>query len=152
MKKSIERNDCNRFINYRFCTIRENSIGIVQEVCDICDAYNKSRAHPASLLTDLNNSQNVTCWVSEPTTEYPHNITLTLSLGKKYELTYVSMQFCSRLPDSMAIYKSMDFGRTWIPFQFYSTQCKRIYGRTPNVLTNKHNEQVSFAIFFAYKS
>ena len=48
------------------------------------------------------------------------NVTLTLSLGKKFEVTYVSMQFCNARPDSMAIYKSVDYGRTWVPFQFYS--------------------------------
>lgn len=49
--------------------------------------------------------------------DYPNNVTLTLSLGKKYEITYVSLQFCNQRPDSMAIYKSMDFGKTWLPFQ-----------------------------------
>ncbi|VDN19942.1 unnamed protein product [Gongylonema pulchrum] len=124
-----------------YCSVRENAAGVIEEVCDICDASSKSRAHPASYLTDLNNSQNVTCWISEPSTDYPHNVTLTLSLGKKYELTYISMQFCNRLADSMAIYKSMDFGKTWIPFQFYSTQCRKVYGRNPNVQISRHNEQ-----------
>ncbi|CAJ0946001.1 unnamed protein product [Ranitomeya imitator] len=27
----------------------------------------------------------------------------------------------------MAIYKSMDHGKTWIPFQFYSSHCRRVY-------------------------
>ncbi|VDK44290.1 unnamed protein product [Anisakis simplex] len=127
--------------HFRFCHVREDASGVVKEVCDICDATDNARSHPASLLTDLNNSQNVTCWISEPSTDYPHNVTLTLSLGKKFELTYISMQFCNRLADSMAIYKSMDFARTWIPFQFYSTQCKKIFGKTPNIEISKHNEQ-----------
>ena len=116
---------------------------MVKEVCDICDATVRSQAHPASLLTDLNNSQNLTCWVSQPTTEYPHNVTLTLSLGKKFEITYVSLQFCNRIADSMVIYKSMDFGRTWIPFQYYSTQCWKMYGKLPNAVIKRSNEQVS---------
>ncbi|KHN83556.1 Netrin unc-6 [Toxocara canis] len=140
-KPVIASNTCGQSGPSRFCIVREDTSGILKEICDICDASDSAHAHPASLLTDLNNSQNVTCWISEPSTDYPHNVTLTLSLGKKFELTYISMQFCNRLADSMAIYKSMDFARTWIPFQFYSTQCKKIFGRAPNVEISKHNEQ-----------
>jgi netrin receptor unc-5 len=101
----------------RFCSFNENAKGELVETCDICDADDERLAHPASLLTDLNNPSNLTCWLSEPSTDHPHNVTLTLSLGKKFELTYVSMQFCNRRPDSMALLKSMDFGNTWQPFQ-----------------------------------
>lgn len=107
----------------------------------MCDASKESLSHPASLLTDLNNPNNLTCWLSEPSVDDSLNVTLTLSLGKKFELTYVSMQFCNRRPDSMALYKSMDFGKTWIPFQFYSSQCRKMYGKTPNAEIGKHNEQ-----------
>uniref|UniRef100_T1GQ56 Laminin N-terminal domain-containing protein n=1 Tax=Megaselia scalaris TaxID=36166 RepID=T1GQ56_MEGSC len=71
------------------------------------------------------------------------NITLTLSLGKAYELTYVSLQFCPKAikPDSLAILKSMDFGRTWQPFQYYSSQCRQIYGRPNRETIQKSNEQ-----------
>lgn len=127
-------------------------MGVTEEVCNICDATSKTRSHPASHLTDLNNLQNVTCWLSEPSIEYPHNVTLTLSLGKKYELTYISVQFCNRLADSMAFYKSVDFGKTWMPFQFYSTECQKIYSRSPNIKIGKHNEQVLYHKFQRKKS
>uniref|UniRef100_A0A914BVA5 Laminin N-terminal domain-containing protein n=1 Tax=Acrobeloides nanus TaxID=290746 RepID=A0A914BVA5_9BILA len=125
----------------KYCKITEDELGIMREICDTCDANDWTKAHPASLLTDLNNSQNLTCWMSEPSTEYPHNVTLTISLGKKFELTYVSLQFCNRLADSMAIHKSMNGGKTWVPFQFYSSECKKIYGRNPNAVISRHNEQ-----------
>ncbi|KAM3726581.1 Netrin unc-6 [Dirofilaria immitis] len=134
-------NTCGHSGPSRYCSPRENAMGVIEEMCSICDASSKTRSHPASYLTDLNNSQNMTCWMSEPSTEYPHNVTLTLSLGKKYELTYISVQFCNRLADSMAFYKSMDFGKTWIPFQFYSTECQKIYDRNPSIKIGKHNEQ-----------
>lgn len=73
----------------------------------------------------------------------PDNVTLTLALGKKYEITYISLQFCpkSPRPDSVAIYKSMDYGKTWQPFQFYSSQCRRVYGRPNRAAIAKANEQ-----------
>ncbi|XP_046450286.1 netrin-3-like isoform X1 [Daphnia pulex] len=70
-----------------------------------------------------------------------NNVTLTLSLGKKYELTYISLQFCGRKPDSLAIYKSMDFGKTWQAFQYYSSQCRKLYGRPNRAIITKSNEQ-----------
>jgi len=57
------------------------------------------------------------------------------------QVTYVSMQFCAIRPDSMAIYKSVDFGRTWIPFQFYSGDCWRVYRRSPRAVVTRSNEQ-----------
>lgn len=77
----------------------------------------------------MNNVNNLTCWISDALQEPDQNVTLTLSLGKKYELTYISLQFCSPKPDSLAIFKSMDYGVTWHPFQYYSSQCRKVYGR-----------------------
>lgn len=124
----------------RFCTIKEGADGIMRERCETCDASVPEQSHPASLLTDLNSPGNMTCWVSEPSLN-PKNVSLTLSLGKKFELTYISMYFCSRLPDSMALYKSTDHGKSWIPFQYYSSDCKKTFGKTPDVTITKHNEQ-----------
>ncbi|KAK9753617.1 Laminin EGF domain [Popillia japonica] len=117
--------------------------------CHVCDDRNPKTRFPATFLTDLNNPNNVTCWRSEPLqaatsiNSPPDNVTLVLSLGKKYELTYVSLQFCPHTPkpDSIAIFKSMDYGKTWQPFQFYSSQCRRVYGRPNRGTINKSNEQ-----------
>lgn len=117
--------------------------------CHTCDDHNPKTRFPATHLTDLNNPNNVTCWRSDPLPPAttinapPDNVTLTLSLGKKYELTYVSLQFCPSTPkpDSIAIYKSMDYGKTWQPFQFYSSQCRRVYGRPNRATITKANEQ-----------
>ncbi|XP_045536157.1 netrin-1 isoform X2 [Papilio machaon] len=116
--------------------------------CRVCDAARSDRRHPPAHLTDLNNPHDVTCWRSAalPPAAYdspPDNVSLTLSLGKKYELTYVSLQFCPRAarPDSVAIYKSADYGVTWQPFQFYSSQCRRVYGRPNKATVTSANEQ-----------
>lgn len=109
--------------------------------CQICDAADPRRAHPASYLTDLNSAHNLTCWQSENLNTSPYNVTLTLSLGKKFEITYVSLQFCSPRPESLVIYKSMDYGKTWMPYQYYSSQCRRMYNRPNKATITKQNEQ-----------
>lgn len=128
----------------RFC-----DLGEYPPTCQKCDAANPKLSYPASALTDLNNPNNVTCWRSQPvpapiaSSAPPDNVTLTLSLSKKYELTYVSLQFCPKTikPDSIAIYKSSDYGKTWLPFQFYSSQCRKVYGRPNRATITKSNEQ-----------
>ncbi|ELU09550.1 hypothetical protein CAPTEDRAFT_212564 [Capitella teleta] len=125
----------------RLCETSADKDGKRQTSCFVCDDGDERWAHPSSFLTDLNNPNNLTCWISEPVTQHHDNVTLTLSLGKKYEITYVSLQFCSARPDSMAIYKSMDYGKTWVPFQFYSSQCNAVYDKSPGGLITKANEQ-----------
>ncbi|XP_006006150.2 netrin-3 [Latimeria chalumnae] len=124
----------------RYCFVTEKGDG-KGRVCQTCDASDPKRAHPASYLTDLNTASNMTCWQSENFYHTPHNITLTLSLGKKFEITYVSLQFCSPRPESMAVFKSMNYGKTWVPFQYYSSQCRKMYNRPNKAVITKQNEQ-----------
>jgi len=119
----------------------------VKEVCEICDASNPSKHHPPSFLTDLNNPNNVTCWNSELLSPDKNvNVSLTLSLGKKYELTYISLQFCNQKPHSLAIYKSMDHGKSWQPFQFYSGDCREVWDRDHEVPITRANEQEALCL------
>lgn len=119
-----------------------------EDVCTVCDSKRPDRRQPASHLTDLNNPRAVTCWRSSAVPPASpaapaDNVSLTLSLAKRYELTYVSLQFCpgAARPDSVAIYKSADEGATWQPFQFYSSQCKKVYGRPSRAALTAANEQ-----------
>lgn len=135
----------------RYCELA--GPGAQAQSCHVCDDTQPRRRHPASHLTDPNNPHNATCWRSETLSAQPvdpasaipppDNVTLILSLGKKYELTYINLQFCPRAakPDSIAIHKSMDYGKTWQPFQFYSGQCRKVYGRTNRAIITKANEQ-----------
>lgn len=111
-----------------------------EQTCDVCDSNNPSKTHPVEFLTDLHNQNNVTCWQADPK-QSRENVTLLLSLGKIYDITYISLQFCAIRPDSMAIYKSMDFGKSWRPYQFYSGSCSRLYGRPKKAFATKENEQ-----------
>ena len=108
--------------------------------CDVCDSSIPSKAYPVEYLTDLHNQNNVTCWQADPI-QSRENVTLILSLGKTYDITYISLQFCGTRPNSMAIYKSMDFGKSWRPYQFYSGSCSRVYGRPRKAFASRENEQ-----------
>ncbi|KAH8295550.1 hypothetical protein KR044_011464 [Drosophila immigrans] len=129
----------------RYCEFSTPAAPASELQCHSCEAQNNS----PRFLTDLNNSNNVTCWRSAPIVggggggSGGDNVTLTLSLGKKYELTYVSLQFCPKAPrpDSLVIYKSSDYGQSWQPFQYYSSQCRRLFGRPSRTTVTKHNEQ-----------
>ncbi|CAN0010762.1 unnamed protein product [Lampetra planeri] len=116
--------------------------GSVGVGCRICDSSDPRGAHPPSLLTDLHNPHNATCWLSEAGLQPGQNVTLVVPLGLKYEVTFVSVQFCTPLPpDSLAIYKSMDRGKTWVPFHYYSSQCRRVFGRPHRGTVTKMTEQ-----------
>ena len=125
----------------RFCYEKQEK-GDLKTQCQVCDASDPARSFPSSYLTDLNNPNNLTCWHSAPLkmTDDP-NVTLTLSLGKKYELTYVNIQFCGDKPDSLSIHKSMDYGATWLPFQYYSSSCQSVFDRPRRAMIGKANEQ-----------
>jgi netrin 1 len=148
-KQIIASSTCGLRGPQRYCDGVFDLSGNSAPVCNVCDNANPRLRFPPASLTDINNSNNLTCWRSEPlplpTNEDtpPDNVTLTLSLDKKYDLTYVSLVFCPRSikPDSLAIYKSTDFGKTWQPFQFYSSQCRRVYGRPNRATITKANEQ-----------
>uniref|UniRef100_A0A8C6WM82 Netrin 5 n=1 Tax=Neogobius melanostomus TaxID=47308 RepID=A0A8C6WM82_9GOBI len=82
-------------------------------------------------LTDLHNPHNLTCWVAPEGSDSSEWV-LTLPLGRRFEITYISLQFCQQGepsdPISISILKSMDFGRTWRPMQHYSSDCPREFG------------------------
>lgn len=128
-----------------------------------CNTSQLIQKYPVDYLTDINNPNNLTCWQSD-LIKQGENISLTLSLRKKFELTYISLQFCSQSkPDSMAIYKSMDMvcislfktkknsiiflkGLTWIPLQYYSNNCEDIFNKTSRGLITRSNEQEALCI------
>ncbi|XP_034275419.1 netrin-5 isoform X2 [Pantherophis guttatus] len=119
----------------RFCAFRD-STNPASKFCQGCQEH----THGSERLTDSDGD--TTCWWSQPTA----NATLTLALGRRMEILYVALRFCSPRPESLAIYKSMDYGRSWMPFQFFSSHCWRRYRLPPTTTIVKSMEHEAVCI------
>ena len=108
--------------------------------CGVCDAKDSILAHPPAYLTDLNNPSDLTCWQTDPLEDSNQNVTLTLSLEKQFDITYINLEFCSYRPGAMAIYKSNDFGRSWTPYQYYADHCMHMFHKTTRGIVSHGNE------------
>uniref|UniRef100_W5L161 Netrin 5 n=1 Tax=Astyanax mexicanus TaxID=7994 RepID=W5L161_ASTMX len=98
-------------------------------------------------LTDLHNPHNLTCWTPSEDSA-AGDWTFTVPLGRRFEVTYVSLQFCQQAepasPFSISILKSMDYGRSWRPLQFYSSDCMGKFGLpAQSVALTRHQETES---------
>uniref|UniRef100_T1IVA6 Laminin subunit gamma-1 n=1 Tax=Strigamia maritima TaxID=126957 RepID=T1IVA6_STRMM len=132
---------CGIGLPTEFCV--QTGVTAAQKYCDICDARFSRTAHGSEYLTDFNNEDNLTWWQSETLLEarnrlpdshfaglfIPLKVNLTLSLGKKFDITYVRLKFYSPRPESFAIYKRTDEDYDWIPYQYYSGTCRDTYSR-----------------------
>ena len=55
---------------------------------------------------------------------------------------FESLQFCTHIkPDSLSIMKSVDYGKTWQPLQYYSSECEKVYNRPVGAKLTRENEQ-----------
>ncbi|XP_062305762.1 netrin-3 [Osmerus eperlanus] len=98
-----------------------------------------------SSLTDLHNPHNLTCWAAQGGVSDGGDWAVTLPLGRRFEVTYISLQFCQQGepsdPVSISILKSMDHGRTWKPMQHYSSDCPGRFGMpAQTVAQTRHQE------------
>ncbi|XP_004916725.1 netrin-G2 isoform X1 [Xenopus tropicalis] len=113
----------------RFCT-HENPY-----LCsDECDASNPDLAHPPSLMFDKEKEGLATYWQSVTWKRYPEPLVanITLSWNKSLELTDdIVVTFEYGRPTAMMLEKSLDYGRTWHPYQYYADDCMEAFGMPP---------------------
>ncbi|XP_056299254.1 netrin-1, partial [Pseudoliparis swirei] len=95
-------------------------------------------------LTDLHNPHNLTCWMARRGPDAGEWI-VSLPLGRRFEITYISLQFCQQGepsdPISISILKSMDYGRTWRPMQHYSSDCLGDFGLTSQTAARTRHQE-----------
>ncbi|KAM6908952.1 netrin-1 [Xenentodon cancila] len=97
-----------------------------------------------STLTDLHNPHNLTCWMANAGTDTGDWV-LTVPLGRRFEVTYISLQFCNQgepsEPISISILKSMDYGRTWRPMQHYSSDCFEYFKQPSQTIARTRHQE-----------
>ena len=107
----------------------DGGAGDSASTCDYCDASVSELAHPPSYMTDIDGG-NLTFWQSQNLSivQYPNSVIITFSLNKTYDISRITITFQSRRPESYAIFKSTDYGASFVPFHYYSLSCSDTYG------------------------
>uniref|UniRef100_A0A8D0HEG6 Netrin-G1 n=1 Tax=Sphenodon punctatus TaxID=8508 RepID=A0A8D0HEG6_SPHPU len=99
-----------------------------------CYANTYELAHPPEMMFDAEGRYPSTYWQSTTWKDYPKplHINITLSWNKTIELTdNIIITFESGRPDQMILEKSLDYGRTWQPYQYYATDCLDAFQMDP---------------------
>lgn len=121
-----------------FCA-RTVSFGRISSQCaETCDAADALNAHPPEYLTDF--LQTNTWWQSENSLETQNPVVVDIPLGTMVEISVVSFQFQSLIPNSFRILKSVDFGETYTDFHYFSTSCSGEFGIPDDQILSLENE------------
>lgn len=90
------------------------------QYCDICNQGESDRAHPITNAIDGTERW----WQSPPlsrNTEY-NEVNVTLDLGQLFHVAYVLIKFAnSPRPDLWVLERSIDFGQTYQPWQYFAS-------------------------------
>ncbi|XP_030624223.1 laminin subunit alpha-5 [Chanos chanos] len=114
------------------------------QYCDICTAGDSNRAHPISNAIDGTERW----WQSPPlsrSAEY-NEVNVTLDLGQLFHVAYVLIKFAnSPRPDLWVLERSVDFGRTYQPWQFFASSkrdCIERFGQRTIERINHDNDVI----------
>nr|AVK72288.1 netrin A [Isodiametra pulchra] len=118
-----------------FCIVDEGN----RTHCDLCHHAHPHTSRNASNMADVDLYINKTFWVSERRPK--GDVVITLSFNKTFEIFYFIIHFKSAIPRSFSIEKSVDMGRIWAPYQYYSDDCQGVYGIPPDKVITRQNEQ-----------
>ncbi|XP_016145939.1 uncharacterized protein [Sinocyclocheilus grahami] len=113
----------------RFCTLENPYL-----CSDECDASTKELAHPPVLMQDSERTGLITYWQTVTWGRYPEPLlaNISLSWNKSLELADdVQITFEYGRPTKMVLDKSLNYGRTWQPYQYYADDCMDAFGMLP---------------------
>ncbi|XP_034293275.1 netrin-G1 isoform X2 [Pantherophis guttatus] len=114
-------------------------------MCNECDATIDELAHPPELMFDAEGRHPYTFWQSTTWKGYPKplQVNITLYWNKTVELTdNIVITFESGRPDLMILEKSLDYGRTWQPYQYYATDCLNAFNMEPKTVRDLSQQTV----------
>ncbi|KAG1972062.1 netrin-G2 [Pimephales promelas] len=113
----------------RFCTLENPYL-----CSDECDASTKELAHPPELMKDRERTGLITYWQTVTWSRFPDPLlaNISLSWNKSLELTDdIQITFEYGRPTIMVLDKSLNYGRTWQPYQYYADDCFETFGMSP---------------------
>ncbi|XP_051524626.1 netrin-G2-like [Myxocyprinus asiaticus] len=113
----------------RFCTLENPYL-----CSDECDASTKELAHPPELMQDRERIGLITYWQTVTWSRFPEPLlaNISLSWNKSLELTDdIQITFEYGRPTIMVLDKSLNYGRTWQPYQYYADDCMDAFGMLP---------------------
>ncbi|XP_066575649.1 laminin subunit alpha-3 isoform X1 [Amia ocellicauda] len=114
------------------------------QYCDYCNSNDPNKAHPVTNAIDGTERW----WQSPPlSSSLQYNeVNVTLDLGQLFHVAYVLMKFAnSPRPDLWVLERSVDFGRTYIPWQYFAhsqRDCIEIFGKEPNGRVTRDDDQI----------
>ncbi|XP_063064918.1 laminin subunit alpha-5 isoform X2 [Engraulis encrasicolus] len=114
------------------------------QYCDICSMGDNNRAHPITNAIDGTERW----WQSPPlsrSVEY-NEVNVTLDLGQLFHVAYVLIKFAnSPRPDLWVLERSVDFGKTYQPWQFFASSkrdCIEKFGQRTIERINHDNDVI----------
>ncbi|XP_053318012.1 netrin-4 [Spea bombifrons] len=108
-----------------YCTYSENPDQTCrQPKCDKCNAALPRLSHPPSAMADSTFKIPRTWWQSARDTQRE---IIQLDLETKFYFTHLIMVFKSPRPAAMILERSQDFGLSWRPYKFFSTNCSATF-------------------------
>ncbi|CAJ1072333.1 laminin subunit alpha-3-like [Xyrichtys novacula] len=114
------------------------------QFCDVCNSADPTKAHPVTNAIDGTERW----WQSPPLSRGPgyNEVTVTLDLGQLFHVAYVLIKFAnSPRPDLWVLERSVDYGRTFNPWQYFAhskRECIERFGKQPNVRVLNDDDQL----------
>ncbi|XP_048364494.1 laminin subunit alpha-3 [Sphaerodactylus townsendi] len=114
------------------------------QFCDYCNAADPNKAHPITNAVDGTES-----WWQSPSLSQGlkyDEINVTLDLGQFFHVAYILIKFAnSPRPDLWILERSVDFGKTYIPWQFFAyskTDCWERFRKEANVRVRRDDDVI----------